>query len=267
MAGSQVQLFWAGGGGGGGGSSFLPPGSGTVTDGVGTGSGFVTINWEPTPVLTTEPADAISQGVATLRGTINPSGTASTYHFEYGKSTEYGGSTPEAVAGAGTATDPASAQVDGLEPGAEYHYRIVGSTCGGCPLGTDTGVDRTFTTPGAPRIDGPDKGKARLGKKRTFTVPGVEVGCPVGGEDCAVTATVTKGSARKRRAGALAASSFAVAAGHGSAVSLKATKKAARKVARKGKLKTLVVVEATAGPAKATKTVALKLKPRKRKRR
>ena len=140
----------AGGGGGGGGSSFLPPDSGTVTEGINLVNGSVTISWEPTALVTTGPAESITATAATLTGTINPSGNVSSYHFDYGPTAAYGQSTAETPAGSGFAEVLASAPISGLAVGVTYHYRIVGTTCGGCPPGTGGGLDMAFTAADPP---------------------------------------------------------------------------------------------------------------------
>jgi hypothetical protein len=55
------------------------------------------------PVASTGNAAAITPSSATLNGTVNPEGQSTSYHFEYGTTTSYGGETAIADAGAGTA--------------------------------------------------------------------------------------------------------------------------------------------------------------------
>jgi len=94
------------------------------------------------PTATTLPASGITQTGATLAGTVNPQGQATTYKFDYGPTTAYGSRTPVQQAGAGTAEVPASAIVANLQPGIAYHYRLVASSLAGTVLGGD----QTFTT-------------------------------------------------------------------------------------------------------------------------
>jgi hypothetical protein len=91
-------------------------------------------------------ATGVTAGAATLTGTINPHGNATTYHFDYGKTTAYGTSTPEADGGAGNADESVTSAVSGLEPSTTYHVRVV-ATAGGQ---TTAGVDGTLTTAPAP---------------------------------------------------------------------------------------------------------------------
>src|SRR5437016_4428044 len=53
------------------------------------------------PSATTQPAQSVSATSATLRGSVNPDGAASTAWFEYGLTTSYGGASPSTNAGNG----------------------------------------------------------------------------------------------------------------------------------------------------------------------
>jgi hypothetical protein len=103
------------------------------------------------PTVTTGGTSAATAESATLQGTVNPEGTHTAYHFEYGTEATYGGSSPEEEAGAGSTDVPAGFLVEGLEPNTTYHYRLVA----GNSLGSSAGDDATFTTsPAAPLVDG-----------------------------------------------------------------------------------------------------------------
>ena len=125
------------------------------------------------PVVATGAASSVSTGSATLNGTVNPSGKAASYHFEYGTSTSYGQSTPTQSAGADSQTHPESAAVAGLAPGTTYHFRIVATNS----AGTSLGADQVFTTqasPAAPRAPqastGPAESVSASAAKLTGTV-------------------------------------------------------------------------------------------------
>ena len=81
---------------------------------------------------------------ATLSAMVNPAGLATTYHFEYGKTTAYGTSAPavDASAGSGTADVPVSQAIAGLDLNTTYHYRLVATNS----YGTTKGDDLTFQT-------------------------------------------------------------------------------------------------------------------------
>ena len=93
------------------------------------------------PSATTSAASTVNSTSATLNGTLNPNKENTTYHFDYGLTTSYGSSTPNAAQG-GNASKAVSATVSGLQPSTTYHFRLVASN----PSGTSTGQDMAFTT-------------------------------------------------------------------------------------------------------------------------
>ncbi len=99
-----------------------------------------------TPVAVTGSATSVSTTSATLNGTIDPNGRATTWYFEYGTSTSYGTKTAEKSAGAGSSTIGVSASVSGLTRGRLYHFRLVATN----DAGTSRGADQTFSTTAAP---------------------------------------------------------------------------------------------------------------------
>lgn len=80
---------------------------------------------------------------ATLGALVNPNGSETIYHFEYGKTDAYGQSTPEQNAGSGTSADLVQAILDALRPATTYHYHVVATS----EHGKSEGSDHTFTTP------------------------------------------------------------------------------------------------------------------------
>lgn len=103
--------------------------------------------------LGTDPATDIGTTTATFNGSLDPDGLATTYYFQYGRSTQYGQLAPiphAAVVDSSPGVKSVSADVQELEPGALYHYRIVASNGTGKTTATD---DETFETPQAPSID------------------------------------------------------------------------------------------------------------------
>src|SRR6185295_485992 len=93
---------------------------------------------------------SVTGSTATLHGTVNPGGRATTWQFEYGTGTGYGAKAPAAApsAGAGTANVAVSVPLTGLQPGTTYHYRLTAANVDGTRVGTD-GV---FATPAAPAV-------------------------------------------------------------------------------------------------------------------
>jgi hypothetical protein len=93
-------------------------------------------------------ASSIGPTSATVAGTVNPQGLATTYLFEYGKTTSYGSKTASKSAGSGTSTVAVSTTISSLSPGTTYHYRIVATSS----AGTSNGADRSFTTTPPPTV-------------------------------------------------------------------------------------------------------------------
>src|SRR3989449_6522846 len=83
------------------------------------------------PTAITGPVSAVGSTSATVTGTVNPNGQATTWYFEYGTSTSYGSKTSTMNAGSGTSNVDASATLSGLAPGTTYHYRLVAPTIAG----------------------------------------------------------------------------------------------------------------------------------------
>jgi hypothetical protein len=99
--------------------------------------------------LRTGEATGLTGTSATLNGSLDPDGMSTTYRFQYGISTNYDLETPEEDAGSGSGVvqiDPA--EIEQLQPGRTYHYRLVAEN----ELGTTFGEDRTFTVPAKPLI-------------------------------------------------------------------------------------------------------------------
>jgi len=98
------------------------------------------------PTATTGGAARVTQTSATLTGTVNPQGTATTSFFQYGTTTSYGAQTPDAALGNGSKNVAATGDIAGLAPATRYHYRIVARST----AGTTRGSDRSFVTPKQP---------------------------------------------------------------------------------------------------------------------
>jgi hypothetical protein len=94
------------------------------------------------PSVSTRSATNLGQTSATLTGTVNPNGAATTYHFEYGTTKAYGAQTAESDAGAAGSGVRASSAIGGLQPHTTYHYRLVATSASGVARGGD----HSFTT-------------------------------------------------------------------------------------------------------------------------
>jgi len=101
------------------------------------------------PEVETGGVTAVKATTATIEGTVNPEGSATSYYFEYGPTTAYGTKiplSPKAV-GAGFTTVAVNQALTGLTQGTTYHYRLVAVNA----AGTETGFDQTFLTLKAPK--------------------------------------------------------------------------------------------------------------------
>ncbi len=99
----------------------------------------------PAPSVTIGEAQNITRTTATLPGTVNPEGLETSYYYQYGTTTSYGGNSPSiqgVSAGSGTAAVPAPIGIRGLLPATTYHYRLAATNADG----TTYSEDKTFTT-------------------------------------------------------------------------------------------------------------------------
>jgi hypothetical protein len=93
------------------------------------------------PAVTTNPATNMASFSATLNGTVNPHGSTTSVHFQYGTTTNYGSVTAN-QSFSGTTTQNVAANISGLTANTTYHFRIVATN----GHGTSYGSDRAFTT-------------------------------------------------------------------------------------------------------------------------
>ncbi|MEK0447386.1 MAG: hypothetical protein RLZZ399_2707, partial [Verrucomicrobiota bacterium] len=83
---------------------------------------------------------------ATLSGLVNPKGTPTSAAFEVGPTSSYGVSLPVTLTPAdGIEPQSVSVVLNGLNPGTEYHARLVGKNLGGSSMGEDV-TFRTVST-------------------------------------------------------------------------------------------------------------------------
>jgi peptidoglycan/xylan/chitin deacetylase (PgdA/CDA1 family) len=94
------------------------------------------------PDATTGPARRVGPTTATLSGSVNPNGVATSWHYEYGTTTDYGSVTPSKTADAG-GRSLVSATLTGLTRRTTYHYCLVATS----DAGSTRGADGVFTTP------------------------------------------------------------------------------------------------------------------------
>lgn len=145
----------------------------------GTDETFTTTN---PPAVTTTAASNANRSSATLNGTVNPQGQATTYYFRYGTTTSYGLQTSPASAGSGTGVVAVNAQVSGLTADTTYHYQLVAQNSGG----TSYGTDQTVITTSSQAVVLGHEGFVSPG-----SVVGVEIGCFHGTSTCTGHITMT----------------------------------------------------------------------------
>jgi hypothetical protein len=138
----------------------------------------------PLIVVTGAPS-AVGVAAATVSGTVDPGGRATTYHFAYGTTAAYGHATGDVSAGGGFGSQSVHAALSKLQAGTTYHYRLTATNS----AGSQAGLDGVFVTAPA-RPPAPAPRLSFIGKP---TVKGGAVherlGCS--GGRCAVTATLT----------------------------------------------------------------------------
>ncbi|MCW2976410.1 MAG: hypothetical protein JWM06_1691, partial [Actinomycetia bacterium] len=100
------------------------------------------------PTVSTGPVTTVAPTTATVSGSVNPNGSATTWYVEYGTSTTYGAQTSPASAGSGTTTQSVSASLTSLKAGTTYHYRFVAMSSAGTARGAD-GILTTSSVPAA----------------------------------------------------------------------------------------------------------------------
>jgi len=96
----------------------------------------------PPPAVATGSASGVSASGATVSGSVNPNGSATSVWFEYGTSSAYGSPTAVQSVGSGSSSVSVQAVLWGLQPSTVYHFRLVGTSA----AGTSQGADATFTT-------------------------------------------------------------------------------------------------------------------------
>jgi beta-mannanase len=96
------------------------------------------------PLASVSAATSVTSTTATINGSVNPEGLATTYQFGYGTSANYNEFSPAspASAGSGTSNEAESATITGLTPSTTYHFAIEAINSDG----TTESSDDTFTT-------------------------------------------------------------------------------------------------------------------------
>ena len=96
----------------------------------------------PGAVIEAQWAASVDLTEALLKARINPEGSPTTFHLEYGTDASYGNSTPEEEVGSDGEGHTVSNNLTGLTPHTTYHYRYVATNA----VGVSEGPDQTFIT-------------------------------------------------------------------------------------------------------------------------
>jgi formylglycine-generating enzyme required for sulfatase activity len=94
------------------------------------------------PTVATSVASNVDATSATLNGTVNPNGLATSTWFEWGTTTNYGNITIAQDVGSSTSSVSVNTGLTGLSTNTTYHFRAVAANA----RGATTGSNRTFTT-------------------------------------------------------------------------------------------------------------------------
>jgi virginiamycin B lyase len=209
------------------------------------------------PEVTTGAASAVQSNRARLSGVVNTIGSATSYTFEFGRTTAYGSaSAPRTLTAGGDPVD-VNATVAGLRPNTLYHYRLVATNL----QGTIRGRDRTFTTTaggGGGDQGSRDRSGPRMvlgGRKLTLIRSGkvkLSLKCPLA-ETLGCHGTVTLETAAKLAAGSDAAAAarrrlrlgkarFRIPGGQTRTATVRVTKRGRALLRRKRRLAVRVLV-------------------------
>lgn len=100
------------------------------------------------PTVTASSVTSIGQTYATLHGSVNANGLATTYQFEYGPTNALGKAVPVTAqsVGAGTTAVAEKNRIGGMSPDTTYYYELVATNADG----TSTTPIESFKTTGNP---------------------------------------------------------------------------------------------------------------------
>jgi hypothetical protein len=96
------------------------------------------------PTVRTNNALNVERTTATIKGEVNPNGSATSYWFEYGTDNGFGDVTTYQATNSGSTFMPVSGAISGLAPLTKYYFRLNGQN----QFGTINGPTMNFTTDG-----------------------------------------------------------------------------------------------------------------------
>jgi hypothetical protein len=98
---------------------------------------FKTLPNPKPPAVGNQHATAVTGSSAHLSATVNPNGAATTYYFQYGRTTGYGRRTARVTIPAGMTAVKVEADVSGLRGYTRYHWRLFARNAAGNTPGRD----------------------------------------------------------------------------------------------------------------------------------
>ena len=104
------------------------------------GGNDVTFRTAPNPTppgVTDQHATAVTTSSAHLSASLDPNGAATSYYFQYGRSTGYGNRSTPVTLPAGANPVAVAADISGLRPYTRYHWRLYSRNSAGITRGRD----------------------------------------------------------------------------------------------------------------------------------
>ena len=204
------------------------------------------------PTAATGGSSLITTHSAGVTGTVNPSERATSYRYQFGKTTAYGSLTAPVSAGSGSTNVAAPATLTGLAPNTTYHYRLVAANGDGIAVGTD----RTFKT--APP---PFKGVSIVTTTAKVSKAGkakISLSCPastIGRCDGTLALRITVKSHGKKKRVTIGTATFTIRHARTAAVKVALSSFALKRLAKKGTLTATAIAKAHDGLGRRKTTI------------
>jgi hypothetical protein len=142
---------------------YIKPGNWSITFNV----NFTAANVSK-PAVTTLAATNLAGDGATLNGSANPNGGATTAWFEWGTTSALGNSTAKHLLGSGSSALSYTASINGLTSNSTYYFRMDASNSAGTSYGSILNFTTATTLP-APALLTPQNGATNFSTTPTFT--------------------------------------------------------------------------------------------------
>jgi hypothetical protein len=107
---------------------------------------------QPAPDVSTGAVSDIGDTTAILTGMVNPEGSPTSCHFQFGPTVEYGSDAFNPDLGAESTPQQVARPVGGLAPDTTYHYRLIATNAAGTRYGDDNWFTTTSSTPPTHRV-------------------------------------------------------------------------------------------------------------------